>query len=136
MAIVKPFRALRYSPEKINHNMASVVCPPYDVIDAKMQQALYDKSPYNVVRVEFGKQNDNDSPGNDRYSRAGATLASWIRDSVLITDPKPAFYLYEQTFDIASGGASRSKVVKRRGIFGAVKLEPFGTGCVFPHEET
>jgi uncharacterized protein (DUF1015 family) len=136
MAIVKPFRALRYNPEKVGVPMGALVCPPYDVIDAKMQQALYDKSPYNVVRVEFGKQNESDTPGNDRYSRAGATLASWIRDNVLLTDPRPAFYLYEQTFDIASGGASRSKVVKRRGIFGAVKLEPFGTGCVFPHEET
>jgi uncharacterized protein (DUF1015 family) len=136
MATVKPFRALRYNPEKIGTAMDGVVCPPYDVIDAKMQQALYDKSPYNVVRVEFGKQNESDTPGNDRYSRAGATLASWIRDIVLKKDDQPAFCLYEQTFDIASGGASRSKVVKRRGIFGAVKLEPFGAGCVFPHEET
>ena len=136
MATVKPFRAHRYDLKKVDAPPAALVCPPYDVIDAKMQQDLYDKTPYNVVRVEFGKQNESDVPGNDRYSRAAATLGSWIRDGVLKHDGTPAFYLYEQTFDIASGGASRNRVLARRGIFGAVKLEPFGTGCVKPHEET
>ncbi len=136
MAIVKPFNAVRYSPAKAQAPIGALVCPPYDVIDPKMQDALYARSPYNVVRVEFGKQNDGDSPGNDRYSRAAATFENWLREGILQPDARPAFYLYEQTFDIASGGASRSKIVKRRGIFGAVKLEPFGTGCVFPHEET
>src|SRR4029077_15364576 len=75
-------------------------------------------------------------PGDDRYSRAAATLKEWMQNGQLKQDAKPAFYLYEQTFDIASGGASRSKIVIRRGIFGAVKLEPFGTGGVYPHEET
>jgi len=136
MATVKPFRAHRYDLKKVDLPPAALVCPPYDVIDAKMQQDLYDKTPYNVVRVEYGKQNEGDVPGNDRYSRASATLASWIRDGVMKREGVPAFYLYEQSFDIASGGASRSRVLVRRGIFGAVKLEPFGTGCVFPHEET
>ena len=116
--------------------MSSLVCPPYDVIDAAMQNDLYQKSPYNVVRVEYGKQNPGDATGNDRYSRAAATFKTWIAEHILKQDAKPAYYLYEQTFDIASGGASRSHVLVRRGIFGAVKLEPFGKGCVFPHEET
>ncbi|MFH0938868.1 MAG: DUF1015 domain-containing protein, partial [Planctomycetota bacterium] len=136
MAIVKPFRALRYDPKIIQTHISAVICPPYDVITPTMQQALYDKSPYNVVRIELGQQSENDSPGNDRYSRAAATLNGWMRDRVLKSGEEQCFYLYEQTFDIASGGASRSQVVTRRGIFGAIKLEPFGTGSVFPHEET
>ena len=136
MATVKPFRAFRYDTEKIHAPMNALVCPPYDVIDAAMQEALYQKSTANVVRVEYGKQLASDKPGSDRYSRAADTLKTWLADGTLRQDAKPAFYLYEQTFDIASGGASRSKVVVRRGIFGAVKLEPFGTGCVYPHEET
>ncbi len=136
MATVKPFPAFRYDTQKLNTSMAALVCPPYDVIDAAMQEALYQKSGANVVRVEFGKTQTSDKPGDDRYSRAADTLKKWLSDGTLKQDAKPAFYLYEQTFDIASGGASRSKVVVRRGIFGSVKLEPFGTGCVFPHEET
>lgn len=136
MATVRPFRAFRYDSKKTNAAMGALVCPPYDVIDDKMQDALYQKSDFNVVRVEWGKQNPADSSGNDRYSRAAQTLKEWIQNGALKQDAQSAYYLYEQTFDIASGGASRNKVVIRRGIFGAVKLEPFGTGCVYPHEET
>ena len=136
MAIVKPFRALRYNLSRVSGTAADVVCPPYDVIDAAMQNALYERNPYNVVRVEFGKTTPEDKAGHDRYSRAAETFKDWIASNVLTPDAKESFYLYEQTFDIASGGASRSEVVVRRGIFGAVKLEPFGTGCVYPHEET
>lgn len=136
MSIVKPFRAYRYNLAKTGGTAADVICPPYDVIDAAMQDALYARNPYNVVRVEFGKTSSEDKPGSDRYSRAAATFKEWIGANVLAQDGKDSFYLYEQTFDIASGGASRSKVVTRRGIFGALKLEPFGTGSVFPHEET
>ncbi|HYG75607.1 MAG TPA: DUF1015 domain-containing protein [Planctomycetota bacterium] len=136
MATVKPFRALRYNQSKVSAPASALVCPPYDVIDAAMQDALYKKSEHNVVRIEFGKTSPEDKPGSDRYSRAAETFEKWIIENVLRQDSKPAFYLYEQTFDIASGGASRSQVVTRRGIFGACKLEPFGTGCVYPHEET
>jgi uncharacterized protein (DUF1015 family) len=136
LATVRPFRAFRYDLNKAGAKMEALVCPPYDVIDDKMQDALYKKSDFNVVRVEFGKQNPGDSSGNDRYSRAAQTLKEWIEKSALKQDARPAYYLYEQTFDIASGGASRNKIVIRRGIFGAVKVEPFGKGCVYPHEET
>jgi len=136
VATVKPFRALRYNQSKVSAPASALVCPPYDVIDAKMQNDLYNKSEHNVVRIEFGKTTPDDKPGSDRYSRAAETFENWIFQNVLRQDGKPAFYLYEQAFDIASGGASRSQVVTRRGIFGACKLEPFGTGCVYPHEET
>jgi len=136
VAVVKPFTALRYNQSKTSGPIGALICPPYDVIDNAMQEALYQKSDHNVVRVEWGKTQPGDAEGNDRYSRAADTFNTWMMNGVLTVDPKPGFYLYEQTFDIASGGATRSKVVVRRGIFGAVKLEPFGTGCIYPHEET
>lgn len=136
MAVIHPFSALRYDVAKAGVPARELVCPPYDVIDAALQNELYNRSPYNVVRIEYGKTTPKDSPGNDRYSRAATELSRWIAAGVLRRDAKPAFYVYEQTFDIASGGASNSKVVVRRGVFGALKLEPFGTGTVYPHEET
>ncbi len=83
MAIVSPFKALRYDLHKINGSAADVICPPYDVIDAAMQNALYDRNPFNVVRVEFGKTSPEDSAGNDRYSRAAATFKDWIATHIL-----------------------------------------------------
>ena len=41
MALIAPFRALRYNPAKIQH-LEEVVTPPYDVIDSALQTALYE----------------------------------------------------------------------------------------------
>jgi len=136
VAVIQPFSALRYDVVKAGAPASALVCPPYDVIDTALQNALYARSTYNVVRVEYGKTKSGDSTGDDRYTRAAAELSRWIAEGVLRRDARPAFYVYEQIFDIASGGASQSKVVARRGVFGALKLEPFGTGSVYPHEET
>jgi uncharacterized protein (DUF1015 family) len=135
MATFMPFRALRYNPQRAGAPLGDLICPPYDVIDAASQDALYKKSPSNIVRVELTKTEAGEAP-DARYARAAKTLNEWLAGGVLAQDGKPAFYVYEQTFDIAYGGASRSQVVTRRGVFGAIKLEPFGTGCVYPHEET
>src|SRR6185295_15912599 len=131
MPLVKPFRALRYNLATVAAPAADVVCPPYDVIDPAMQNELYERNPFNIVRIEFGKSLPNDAAGDDKYSRGAQLFNEWLAKNILAQDPREAFYLYEQTFDIAYGGASRSKFVTRRGIFGAVKLEPFGTGSVY-----
>jgi uncharacterized protein (DUF1015 family) len=49
---------------------------------------------------------------------------------LLFTEADPAIYVYHQTFDHA--GASRT----RRGFLARCRLERFGEGSVFPHEET
>ena len=51
MAILKPFRALRFDPA-ITGDLAAVVAPPYDVIDGTARDRLYARSPYNVVRLD------------------------------------------------------------------------------------
>lgn len=136
MAIFKPFSALRYDTRTAGAQLSDLICPPYDVIDPAMQDALHRKSPHNIVSVELAKASPGDAPGNDKYTRAAAALTALVSAGALKQDPQPSFYVYEQTFDIASGGASRSQIVTRRGVFGAIKLEPFGSGCVYPHEET
>ncbi len=60
MVEIRPFQGLRYHPEKIaNPNL--VVAPPYDVISPEEQQALYDKSPYNIVRLILGLKHASDT---------------------------------------------------------------------------
>ena len=54
MARIYPFRALRYDPAKVQ--MEDVVTQPYDKITPAMQQAYYDRSKYNLVRVILGKK--------------------------------------------------------------------------------
>ncbi len=52
MAQVYPFRALRYNPSLVR--LEDVVTQPYDKITPAMQQAYYQRSPYNLVRIILG----------------------------------------------------------------------------------
>lgn len=125
---VAPFRALRYS-SKIG-KMEEVVAPPYDVISPELQDQLYDRSPYNVVRLILGKEESSDTTERNRYSRAAETFHEWVEKKILIRDEKPALYLYEQSFEGADG-----KRQTRRGFIGLRRLEKLG-GAIVPHEKT
>ena len=129
MPDVRPFRGVRYDIAKVGA-MSDVVAPPYDVIGPDLQSALYQKSPYNVIRLELNREEAGDSPESNRYIRAANLLKDWRRNGILADDPHPAFYVYHQTFDV------EGRSYTRRGFLARVKLEPFGQGRIFPHEQT
>jgi uncharacterized protein (DUF1015 family) len=128
MADARPFRGLRYDPQRID--VAQTIAPPYDVISPAQQRALYERSPYNIVRVEYGEQRADDNFGDNRYTRAARDLASWTRDGVLVRERFPAMYAYEQEF--AWDGMTHV----RRHVFAAMCLEPWDRGVIKPHEHT
>jgi uncharacterized protein (DUF1015 family) len=115
MADARPFRALRYDGARIDP--ALTIAPPYDVISPEEQRALYERSPYNVVRVEYGEAHADDTNVDNRYTRAAADLRSWLRDGVLVRDGEPAIYRYRQEFDW------QGAVHVRNAYFAAVRLE-------------
>ncbi len=130
MAKVIPFRGLRYNTEKFS-DLNEVTAPPYDIIGPAKQDFLYGKSPYNIIRADFGKVFENDTEEHNCYTRAREALKLWIGDESLVFEEKPAFYIYEQQFSLDE---SLSKSVK--GIISLVHLEDFENGIIFPHEET
>jgi len=85
MAHIKPFRGIRYNPERIA-DMAVVVCPPYDVISESEQTLYYDRSPYNMIRMELGKPYPDDDRAHNPHSRAGAYLRTWLDKGTLIQE--------------------------------------------------
>ena len=93
MADIIPFRGLRYNPEK-NSNLASVVTPPYDIIDESAQARYYAENPANVIRLELGLIFPQDSSSNNRYTRAAQYLEKWQEDQTLLAEEKAALYLY------------------------------------------
>jgi uncharacterized protein (DUF1015 family) len=129
MADVRPFRGVRYNVAQVG-NLTEVVAPPYDVIDTALQERLYQASSYNVIRLELNKPEPGDSAGENRYTRAAGFLHNWLRHGILRAEDHPALYLYEQTFDV------EGETHTRRGFFARVRLEPFGAGKIFPHEQT
>ncbi len=129
MADIIPFRGLRYNPEKIS-NLASVVTPPYDIIDESAQARYYAENPANVIRLELGLIFPQDSSSNNRYTRAAQYLEKWQEDQTLLAEEKAALYLYQQEFNF------RGEKVVRTGFVCGLKLEPYEKGNILPHEET
>ncbi len=131
MPNLRPFRALRFEPSSVG-DIAAVVAPPYDVIDAETRKRLIARHPANVVRLDMPVEELGDQP-DDRYRRAARTLATWRSDGTLRKDPHPSVYAYEQTYHLPDGGAERTQ----RGFFARLKLESFGPDAgVLPHERT
>src|SRR5436309_15567335 len=95
MAEVQAFRGFRYDLARVG-NLSDVVAPPYDVIDPALQQTLYDRSPYNAVRLILNKESSADTEHDNRYTRAAQAMRDWTRDGILAQDSARSLYVYEQ----------------------------------------
>jgi uncharacterized protein (DUF1015 family) len=111
-------------------SLGDVVAPPYDVIGPPLQDELYKKHPANVIRLILNRDEPLDDANNNRYTRAANFLRNWRSEGVLFTESQPAVYVYHQIF--ASGG----QTFTRRGFMARTRLERFGEGKIYPHEET
>ena len=130
MALVQPFRAYRYNGDIVAYDR--VLTQPYDKITPKRQEEYYANDPHNLIAVEKGRVYSEDSPGNNVYTRAAASLRSWIGERVVQQDPAPGFYAYSQEFTVPGTNARRT----RRGFVGAGKLEDYSANVIFRHEHT
>jgi uncharacterized protein (DUF1015 family) len=129
MADIRAFRAYRYDLGRVGA-LGEVIAPPYDVIESALQQRLYGRSPFNVIRLILNKEEPGDNETENRYTRAARFLRDWQRDDVLVQDSARSLYVYHQDFTIDG------RRYTRRGFLARVRLEPFGTGRIYPHEET
>lgn len=128
MPHITAFRGLRYDLGQVG-SLEDVVAPPYDVIDRDLQDELYQRHPANVIRLILNR----DEPGDEadaKYQRAARFFKNWQREGVLQREPNPAIYVYHQVFDY--DGISYT----RRGFMCRTRLERFGEGTIYAHEET
>lgn len=130
MANIIPFKGLRYNNEKIT-DLSLVTTPPYDIISSEGQEMFFERHSKNVIRLELGKENENDTAENNKYTRAADYLKEWIAEGTLTFESKPALYLYEQIFTLKDGSTKSFK-----GFITLVELEEFSKGIILPHEET
>jgi hypothetical protein len=120
MALVKPFRALRYAAGAPGP-LDDLVSPPYDVISPELHDQLLARSPYNAVRLVRP----------DNPAEAARVLAEWQREGVLVREDEPAVWLLEEEF-VGPDGVARV----RRSLVARTALEPYEHGVVLPHERS
>src|SRR5215469_9690270 len=142
-----PFRGLRYAQDRVS-GIAEVTSPPYDVIAHDTADHLLASDPHNVVRLILPRHDPgNPGPAHTGAAMAGAApanggadtarsgaayddaarlLRDWQAEGILVPDPEPALYVYEQSLP--------SGPVLQRGLIGALQLAPLG-GPILPHED-
>ena len=129
MANLKPFKGIRYNPEKVG-DIATVISQPYDRVRHGLQDKYYDLNDYNVVRMIKGKEFEGDHVNENVYTRAQAFLSKWLAEGVLKYEEKPALYVYHQEFVL------NGETITRKAVISALELARFEEGIVLPHEKT
>ena len=117
MVEVSPFKGIIYNKEKIGI-LDDVTSPPYDIISSDMQTELYEKNPYNFVRLILGKQNSSDTKQNNRYTRAKDQFDSWMKESILTGSDNPAIFPYKIEYRV------KNQAKTMNGFFILLKLDP------------
>ena len=131
MAYIFPFRAWRYNPSSVR--LEDVVTQPYDKISPSMQEAYYQRSPFNLVRIILGKPEQSDAErGESVYTRAARNFTAWRKQGVLAQEDAPCIFAYAQRFK-----APGTEVIKeRRGFIALGQLHNYAEKVVFRHEQT
>ena len=127
---LRPFHGILYDSPQFE-NLFTLLAPPYDVISRQERDVYYQRHPYNIVRLIYGKDEPGDTPDDNRYTRAAQYLHTWLRQGILRRDPRPAMYLCTEEYLLPNGGQR-----ERQGLIALCRLEPYERGIILPHEET
>lgn len=119
---IKPINAIVYNQEIVD--MDKVVAPPYDVITSEYCDELYERDPFNIVRLILTK-------GDNRYEDAKNYYEKWLLEGVLIKTKKPSIFYMIQKYTTESG-----RKIERKGFIARNKIESFESKKILPHEYT
>ncbi|MEO0122898.1 MAG: DUF1015 domain-containing protein [candidate division WOR-3 bacterium] len=128
MPEIRPFKGIRYNPEKIK-NLAEVITQPYDQITDEMEKEYKKRSPYSFVNLVLTHYAD----GHDRnkeYENAKNCVETWLRNQIFVQDKEESIYPYFQEFSV------EGKRYIRKGFICRLRLEELGKGNILPHEKT
>ena len=115
MPQIRPFRALRFDPSAVG-DLADVIIPAAESVDAAEHERLLARHPANVVRVDLPEDQSGDQP-EDRFRRAARALAEWRSGAILHKDPHPSIYVYERIPGAVDGAEGR-----QLGYFARLRL--------------
>ena len=125
MALVRPFRAIRPTPEAAGR-VASV---PYDVCSTDEARELAAGNPdsfLHVIRAEIDFPSDADSHADEVYAKGRDNLAALLERGVLEREPEASLYLYRQIM----GDHSQT------GLVGTFSVQEYDEGAIVKHEFT
>lgn len=125
MADIRPFRAIRPTPEYVQR----VAALPYDVYhrDEAAAEAAKDRLSFlNIDRPETQFEPGHDMYAPDVYQKAKEMLWSQVRDGIYRQDETACYYLYELTMD----GRSQT------GLAACASVDDYIENRIKKHENT
>ncbi len=125
MALIRPFRALRPTPE-VAADVASV---PYDVISVPEARTLAAGNPLSflhVIRPEIDLPEGTDEHDESVYAKGAENLYRYVEGPRSIRESAPAFYIYR----LLMGNREQT------GLYGLVSVKEYNRGAILKHENT
>ena len=125
MSILRPFRALRPTPEHV----ARVAAVPYDVVDRSEAAALAEGQPMSflhVSRAEIDLPESVDPYDPAVYRKAAENLARLRDEGILLLDEQPALYIYR----LQMGDHVQT------GVAGTFSVDEYDQDRIKKHEKT
>ncbi|MBL08133.1 MAG: hypothetical protein CML96_03620 [Rhodobiaceae bacterium] len=123
--LIKPFKALRPIPEKVN----DVIAPPYDVLNSTEARKMVKNRPYSFLHIS---KPEIDLPENTKlndpevYKKGRENLSHLIDKKILIKDEDDALYIYEIIFNNKS----------QTGIACVASIAAYDSNFIKKHEYT
>jgi uncharacterized protein (DUF1015 family) len=125
MATVRPFRALRPTPEKA----AEVSAVPYDVVSTAEARALAEGHPLSFLHVSRPEIDlpDGPDPYSDAvYAKAAENFAKLKREAPFAAETDPSLFVYR----LRMGGREQT------GLAGVFSLDEYDSDVIRKHERT
>jgi len=129
MAIVLPFRGIRYNADQAG-DMVQLVAPPYDVVDDEKRDSLVSRNHYNIFSLELSKPNFSGTHKVDKYTCAKKKFEGWLSKKILEQKDESAIYPYDISF------STPGRNLCRKGFVALIRIEDWESRIVRPHERT
>ena len=125
MAIFKPFRALRPTPEFA----CKVAALPYDVMNSEEAKDMVKDNPYSFLHIDKAEIDLPEGTylySDEVYAKAKDNLIKYEKEGILKEDNTPCFYIYRQ---IMNGRA-------QTGLVGCASVDDYINNRIRKHELT
>ena len=125
MADIRPFKAYRPAPEKVE----KIAALPYDVYNRQEAREVVSKNPDSFLAIDRPEtffEPDHDMYAKEGYERAAKELRTKMENGDFIQDKENSYYIYELTFK----GRSQT------GIVALSSIDDYLNGVIKKHENT
>lgn len=123
MAIVRPFKAIRPTKDKV----ALVASKSYDEYPKSLLNAILQHNPFSFLHIiNPGFKFHKSIKGKERFKLVRNRYLEFLEDATFIKEKQPCFYLYQ----------IKKKGFRSLGLFCATSVEDYQKNIIKKHEDT